>query len=110
MAIQVCEQMQNLRKLLDKKKISWEDHSEDMTTNKNFPIWICRTWFKYNGIDWSVINGFGTYGGFNGVISPNNQVNNLGLLELWNGKEDPVGFKTADEVLKIILEEHSSDN
>lgn len=33
--MKVCEQMQELRNLLDEKNIPWEDHSEDMTRDKD---------------------------------------------------------------------------
>ena len=83
----VCGQMQQLRKLLDKKNISWEDCSDD--GKEISEVWICRTHFEYKGQKWSAVNGFGTYGGFNGANFPAwDESENLGLLELYNGYDD----------------------
>lgn len=100
--MKVCEQMQQLRNLLDEKNIPWEDHSEDETRDKDWPMWFCRTWFEYKGIKWSVINGFGTYGGWFGANPGASEEENLGLLELWNHESDPKGYLTADDVMKEI--------
>ncbi len=100
--MEVCKQMQQLRKLLDKKNIPWEDHSEDMTKDKDWPMWFCRTWFKYKGIKWSVINGFGTYGGWFGANPGHSEKENMGLLELYDGNSDPKGWLTAEDVMKEI--------
>ena len=51
-------QMKKLRALLDAENIEWEDKSD----NGIYPI--CRTHFLYNGQRWSVIHGYGTYGGY----------------------------------------------
>lgn len=98
----VCEQMRQLRKLLDKKNITWEDCSDNFG-KKISEVWICRTHFEYKGQKWSVANGFGTYGGFNGANFPAwDESENLGLLELYNGYDDPKGWLTAEEVMKEI--------
>lgn len=57
--------MVNLRKILDEKGIIWHDKSEDFKTN--YIMWICRTHFEYNGFFYSVINGFGTHGGWSSL-------------------------------------------
>lgn len=53
----ICKEMIKLRKYLDDKGIKWVDASTDDN------LWICRTHFELNGFRWSVINGYGTYGG-----------------------------------------------
>lgn len=42
----VCEEMQKLRKMLDEKGIEWRDNSEVMSESKEWPMWICRTYFE----------------------------------------------------------------
>ena len=87
------EEMKKLRALLDAENIEWEDKSNN---NSIYPI--CRTHFSYNGQRWSVIHGYGTYGG----ISAFNSVN-AGLLECWvNCKGEPEGFLTAEDVIQKI--------
>lgn len=97
----VCEEMQKLRTWLDENKIPWEDVSEDICRFKlnktEHEMWICRTHFNIKGHKVSVINGYGTYGGY-GIISEENE----GLLEtmgLWNGEESVKGYLTAEEVI-----------
>ena len=94
----ICDEMKKLRGELDKRGIAWVDVSED-----NFPgidLWICRTHFRYGKYQVSVINGFGTYGGF--FFS---EKENEGMLEMMancvNGGE-PEGHLTANEVMKIL--------
>jgi hypothetical protein len=100
--MKVCEQMQLLRQLLDKKNIPWEDHSEDMTRDKDSPMWFCRTWFEYKGTKWSVVNGFGTYGGWFGANPGASEKENMGLLELYDWISEPKGWLTANDVMKEI--------
>ena len=94
--MELCKQMQQLRYLLDKKNIEWEDDTEV----ENNHIWISRTYFTYKNNNYSVINGFGTYGGISYVEGKNH-----GLLELMcpgvnNG--EPLGWLTAEECIKVI--------
>lgn len=93
--MEVCEEMQKLREYLNKHNIQWTDVSEPYCFS-----WMCRTHFTLRNNHWSVINGYGSYGGF-GTFSPNNE----GLLELMtsevNGGE-PVGYLTADDVIKYM--------
>lgn len=91
----MCEQMKLLRAGLDERKIPWQDQSEDG---------ICpmeRTKFEINGFSWSVIHGYGSYGGF----FPGSR--DAGLLEVmtsaYNGG-DPVGWLMAGQVLQMIDE------
>lgn len=96
----VCAQMIILRHLLNEKNILWFDKSVDIEDED----YICRTHFKYKGIEWSAINGFGTYGGYDGANFPIiEKKDNMGLLELYDGQNDPKGWLTAEDVLKEIL-------
>lgn len=52
-------EMLKLRELLTKNGIEWHDAS----TPPDYPLKFDRTLFEYKGFSWSVINGFGTYGG-----------------------------------------------
>lgn len=65
-------------------------------------MWFCRTHFEYKGIEWSVINGFGTYGGWFGANPGATEENNMGLLELWEHSSDPKGWLRAEDVMKEI--------
>ena len=67
----ICEEMKKFRELLDQNGIEWIDHSEALDTER----YICRTRPK-NHERWSVINGFGTYGGY--IFDEKNE----GLLEV----------------------------
>lgn len=87
-------EMRKLRTELDRRGIAWWDESDDDIT---------RTVFEHNGTRWSVINGLGTYGGWR------RDFGNQGLLEIWDGKEDEVGFLTADDALQIIFKEGEDD-
>lgn len=90
--------MTKLRKLLTEQGIEWHDASATLELD----IQIDRTHFDYRDYFWSVINGFGTYGGYDHYQT------NKGLLELVsnavNGGE-PVGFLTAEQAIKLILED-----
>ena len=93
-ALEICKEMIKLRKYLDEEGIEWLDASS------HDRLWICRTHFEINGFRWSVVNGYGTYGGSE-VLNENNQ----GLLELMcnyvNGGE-PVGWLKAYDVIDYI--------
>lgn len=86
-------EMIKFRNLLDKNNIKWIDKSDEG--------FIDRTHFYYRDYFFSVVNGFGTYGGIN-VFNGNN----AGLLEFMsncvNGGE-PIGALTADEAIEIVL-------
>ena len=92
----MCNEMIKLRQMLNDRGIKWEDAS---TVYYQFKFYIHRTHFTFNGIDYSVINGSGTYGGY---ISFGH---NEGLLELMGGEINggyPVGWLTAEQVLKEV--------
>lgn len=88
----VCEEMQKLRDGLDERKIPWKD-----LTDKD-GLWICRTHFRIKGDHWSVVHGYGSYGGFNSFEKDKQ------LLECMYGGNEPDGWLTADEVLKMVDE------
>ena len=94
--MEICKEMVKLRKYLDEEGIEWLDASSHAR------LWICRTHFWVNGYRWSVVNGYGTYGG-KGILNENNH--NQGLLELMcnyvNGGE-PVGWLKAYDVIDYI--------
>lgn len=110
--MQMCKEMQKLRDMLDERGIIWHDLS-DITSEERISLLvkkglqrgyadttIWRTHFEVDGIEYSVINGFGTYGGFNSYTG-----HNLGLLECMTVKAnggEPVGHLTAEEVMEII--------
>lgn len=89
----MVDQMIRLRELLDEKGIEWTDHSDPD---------IDRTRFSHKGFQWSVINGLGSYGGFQWFTGKNE-----GLLELMSNAVnggDPIGWLTADEVIQMVIE------
>ena len=92
-----CEEMKLFRKALDKKNIAWEDKSEELSEE----MWFCRTHFEYNGNLVSVINGFGTYGGWAGA---NGTDVNRGLLEVMIENNEPVGWLTAESAIHLIFD------
>lgn len=88
--IVVVEEMKKFRELLDQNEIEWIDNSEALDTEK----YICRTHPK-NHRRWSVVNGFGTYGGYDF------DEKNEGLLEImFDGKI--MGHSKAEEAYKIV--------
>ena len=86
-------EMVKFRSLLEQNNIKWIDKSDEG--------FIDRTHFYYRNYFFSVVNGFGTYGGIN-VLNGKN----MGMLELMsnyvNGDE-PIGPLTADEAIEIVL-------
>lgn len=93
----ICDEMQKLRDGLDERNIPWND-----LTDKD-DLWICRTHFWIKGDRWSVIHGFGSYGGFNSFEKDKQ------LLECKYGGNEPIGWLTADEVLKMVDEKRVHD-
>lgn len=100
--IEICDEMKKLRKMLDDKKIEWVDASEEMREW----VKIARTHFTYKGFDVSVVNGFGTYGGWSGAnIGADEEKDNLGLLEVYIPYFGvPCGWLKAEEVMRFIEE------
>ena len=85
------EEMKKLRAMLDAEHIKWEDKSGDGV----YPIY--RTHFRYKGQRWSVIHGYGTYGGYDPCTDTDR-----GLLEAYNFSEEPTGYLTAEEVMRYV--------
>lgn len=97
----VCKEMESLRIYLNENEIEYEDCSD----NSGEGYWICRTNFYLNDNLWIVVNGFGTYGGFNRL---NGEEMNQGLLELMTAnvnKGEPIGCLKAADVIKFIEKE-----
>lgn len=102
----LCLEMEKLRTRLDEMGIAWTDHSDYDSEHSTFDI--CRTRFTYNGTDWSVIHGHGSYGGWH-TFNPADP----GLLEAYAIHEegaDPEGHLTADEVIHLILHHSEGDS
>lgn len=96
----MVEEMTKLRKLLTEQGIEWHDAS----TPPDYPLQIDRTHFDYKGYSWSVINGFGTYGGI-GIFRDKK---NMGLLELISNAindGEPIGYLTAAQVMDYVLQQ-----
>ena len=84
-------EMIKLREALDNLGIQWDDDTYDRKGGFPFlDLSIYRTKFRYNGRYYSVICGYGTYGG------------EEGLLEVMIDNTDPIGHLTAEDVLDII--------
>lgn len=98
----VCDEMKKLRQMLDEKNIPWHDASDVMSGSKEWPMWICRTHFEYNGLKFSVVNGFGTYGGWYGANPGMTEDKNMGLLEIVIEDNEPVGWLKAEDIMKIL--------
>lgn len=90
-----CEEMLKLRKYLDEKEIEWNDDSDET---------ICRTKYWHNDHSYSVINGYGTYGGIDGCDP---KEFNQCLLECWCELfgDEPVGWLEADDIIAKMEEE-----
>lgn len=95
----MCEEMIKLRQMLDDAGINWVDASDEI--DMGFKLcFIHRTRFEINGNQYSVINGYGTYGGYYS-FGPVNE----GLLEIMGegvNNGEPLGWLTAEEVLKEV--------
>lgn len=90
----MTSEMVKLRRLLDAEGIAWVDASDEKSIYH-----IDRTHFRYRRYRWSVIHGYGTYGG------KNHWDKDMGLLELRSngaGNGDPIGWLTADEVMRLV--------
>ena len=110
----MCEEMKKLRKELDRMGVKWRDVSsitpetviDEMVSKGIERVYadttMFRTHFEYGGYKFSVIHGYGSYGGKDAFTG-----HDSGLLECMteavNGGE-PVGCLTASEVLNIMAE------
>lgn len=99
-------EMQKLRQMLTEMGIRWADASSIMSQaqiersmnifnlpEKEADISIYRTHFTAIGCHYSVICGYGTYGGEDG------------LLEMMSDDEEPTGWLTAEDIIGKIQEE-----
>ena len=94
----MTKEMYELRKMLDAEGIDWHDASELGIR----PIW--RTHFEYRGYHWSVIHGYGTYGGFSSIDA------DRGLLEVMSdaiNNGEPIGWLTAERVMQYVKGEET---
>ena len=95
----VCEEMKKLRKWLDDNNIEWIDYSDYSFMDQEVLFIsgeINRTRFTVGNNKWSVIHGFGTYGGYT------NYYKDEGLLELRIGEDEPIGHLTAEQIIEKI--------
>lgn len=93
----MTEEMTKLRQMLKAKKIVYIDRSDP----EGSKLHIDRTHFIVEGKKtyfFSVIHGFGTCGG------QNLYGKDKGLLEVQVNHKEPVGYKTAEEVMKMVEE------
>lgn len=102
----VCDEMKKLRQMLDEKNIPWHDASDIMSESKEWPVWICRTHFEFKGLKVSVVNGFGTYGGWYGANPGMTEDKNMGLLEIMIEDSEPVGYLKAENIMEILGEKN----
>lgn len=96
--MKMCNEMYRLRTKLSERGISWDDKSSVYTASP-IDVTIYRTHFTVEGYFFSVIYGYGTYGGVD-VFG-----NDKGLLECMTEKVnggEPLGSLTADDVMRII--------
>lgn len=110
--MKICEEMVKLREGLDKRNIAWVDKSDiyskdhiEMLKSKGFTeeesdFTMYRTHFTYKEHFYSVIFGYGSYGGVRPFEDPVDQ----GLLEMMI--DDKItGWLTADDIFKILDKE-----
>ena len=109
---QMCEEMSKLRKMLDEAGIEWKDVSivtPDELIEKSIAVGIdayhadttiYRTHFEHKDYHFSVIYGYGTYGGYDAFNG-----SDPGLLECMTEKVnggEPQGWLTAEQVMNIV--------
>jgi len=90
----MTHEMKLFREMLDAEHIEWHDAS-----SQSFELPMDRTHFEHRGYHWSVIHGFGSYGG------PSFLYDDKGLLELMSNavnKGDPIGWLTAKEAMQYV--------
>ena len=113
---EMCQEMIKLRAKLNILGIQWFDCSDPIKYRKiscdsykesnllikrkcdEHDFGIDRTKFYIDDIEFSVINGFCTYGGYRPFFDDDNK----GLLELMIGSNNPYGDLTADDIIEII--------
>lgn len=97
--MQMCEEMKLLRKELDARGIEWQDKSSicEKQHITFFDTTMFRTHFKHDGCFYSVIYGYGSYGGVSCFGDFDSK-----LLECMVDDNDPIGFLKAKDVLDIM--------
>ena len=112
--MQICKEMTKLRQSLTNRGIKWIDKSVIKTADELQKLMeimpdvdanyldtsMYRTHFDYKGTRWSVINGYGSYGGYDPIDGKNE-----GLLELLIDDDtgnEPIGYLKADDVLNYM--------
>ena len=96
-------EMEKFRSLLDEAGIEWSDDSE-MENFAGPDTYMERTKFEHRGYSWSVIHGFGSYGGYDRISK------DKGLLELLSvgaGDGSPIGYLTARQAMELVKGEES---
>lgn len=91
----MTHEMKLLREMLDAENIEWHDAS-----SQSFELPMDRTHFEHRGYHWSVIHGFGSYGG------PSFSRDDKGLLELMSdavNEGEPIGWLTAKEAMQYVV-------
>lgn len=86
-----CPELEKLKTWLDGQGIKYTCPDTD-----DDPFSIARVHFSIRKTRYSVIHGYGTYGGEYCYDA------DRGLLELMVGEKDPVGYLTAEEVIEIV--------
>ena len=90
----MTHEMKLFREMLDAENIEWHDAS-----SQSFELPMDRTHFEHRGYQWSVIHGYGSYGG------PSFLYDGEGLLELMSNavnKGAPIGWLTAKEAMQYV--------
>lgn len=108
--MKICEEMVKLREGLDKRSIAWVDKSDICSkeriemlksmgfTEEESDFTMYRTHFTYKDHFYSVIFGYGSYGGTNPITSEASG----DKLELMIDDNTPKGWLTAEDVLNIV--------
>lgn len=94
------DEMTRFRHLLNENGIKWIDASSMMPDKRLSKYNIVRTHFSYNGYKWSVIHGYGTYGGHNFITGENDDLLELMSDAVNNG--EPIGWLTAEDVFEYV--------
>lgn len=109
--MKICKEMLKLRSWLNEKDIRWFDRSS-ITSQEYIDLMamfeiepqyadttIHRTHFEFREHHISVINGYGTYGGFEPLENKN-----YGALEMMIDDREPIGWLSAENVIQKLEE------
>lgn len=78
--------------MLEENGIPYEDNSQGE------PLPMTRTYFSYNENQYSVIHGYGSYGGWDSFNKKDK-----GFLEMMvNSDGNPIGYLKAEEIMKFV--------